>query len=220
MGFFSWLFGNEETKEDEKRKQEEAIIAIKQTYQTKCNEFREQYRANYKKMRENFGFPKNNNFESVTIAGLNYYIWVDGQVFKLFEHPLYMPVPADSFLRAFPQVRQEDFSLDFSTIKLEPNHLEVPLNQVKKFYTAGSFNTETKLVGGERNFNPGDAMIGGLVAGSLGAIIAGRGQNPYRLETSSTDTRKTFLHINGEVLELLYQDVEALKKIIPSKYIK
>lgn len=219
-----WLWGNSarQDKQNKQAAQEQKEYLRKQaeqTYQTQYDAFRSNYKEEYQRIKKAIGFPCNNNFESITLCGINYYIWTDQDTFKMLEHPRFFPVLAESFLTPNRQIVQPDYSLDFSKYdSKKPKQFTLPLSDVKKFYTLGNVSSSTQLTGGDSSFSATGALAGGLIAGPIGSVLAGVTTNPYRLETKTTDKRKLFLRLGDETFELPYSDLAALKKIIPEKY--
>ncbi len=221
-----WLWGNSAKQDKQKQQTERAQKEYlrkqaEQTYQAQYDAFRSNYKEEYQRTKQEIGFPCNNKFESITLGGIDYYIWTDRETFKMLEHPHFFPALVESFLTPNRQIVQPDYSLDFSKYNSgEPKQLTLPLSDVKKFYTSGNVTSVTRLTGGDSSFSATGAIIGGLIAGPIGSILAGVTTNPYRLETQTTDTRKLFLRLGDETFELPYKDLEALKKIIPDKYVE
>lgn len=60
-------------------------------------------------------------------------------------------------------------------------------------FSSGNISSSTQLTGGDSSFSATGALVGGLIAGPIGSVLAGVTTNPYRLETKTTDKRKLFL---------------------------
>lgn len=110
----------------------------------------------------------------------------------------------------------------------------IPLSNIRYFSREGEIYTETKISGGgSTGINFGRAVIGGITAGAVGAIIGGQSKiNSVKSETIKHDERKTILvHDGGKVklssgedailgggtLEFAPEDYAVLMKLIPDK---
>lgn len=97
----------------------------------------------------------------------------------------------------------------------------INLSRILYFSREGEVYTETKVSGGGGGGSDiGDAIIGGIIAGAPGAVIASRGkQQPIKSETIKHDTRKTVLVYKGGKLEFAPGDYNVLMRLIPEKEI-
>lgn len=189
--------------------------SAKQQYDLFTTKYKETYRA----ARKQYGFPSNAAFESVSIGGRHYYIWKDDTNLKFYEHPHFFTAIWRDFVSHNPQVITSAGTLDFSTIIIDkPDKCSIPLCDIKYFYLAGNNNTKTEIVGGEQTIDFNKMVIGGLLGGTIGALVMGVQATPYRIKTITTDTRKVLLGTKYGTIELPKEDIGALQKIIPEKY--
>lgn len=98
------------------------------------------------------------------------------------------------------------------------NHRVIPLDEIRYFARDGELHTETRISGGETKPNIKGAIIGGLIAGSVGALIGGQNiQTAVHGETSVSDNRHTLLVCNNATLIFDYDDYHVFVQLLPTK---
>lgn len=99
-------------------------------------------------------------------------------------------------------------SISIAHIKL----YSIPVEQIEYFSKSGDVFRENKITGGGGGGSTiGGAVVGGLIAGEVGAVIASRKKvNEIKSELITHDTRETFLNYfdNGERHSLFF-DIDA-----------
>lgn len=156
----------------------------------------EQYKQAYQKARFEFGYRKKHN-ETVSWNNKNFFAFViENAELRLFECP-----PANWNISA-------NACLNWQTKKIQ-------LDDIYFFAKEGDVTTNVTASGGGSDI--GRAIIGGILAGNAGAIIASRKET--KVETTTTDTRKTVLYYKGGQLTFAPGDYTALMKLIPDKEI-
>mgnify|MGYP004645848059 CR=1 FL=1 len=153
----------------------------------------EHIRDNYNQARALFGCPVDGT-EPAKIAGIPYRMFTSQGQFKLFES-----APADWRKKAHCQWKS----------------VIVDLDDIYFFAKEGELTTNITASGGGSDI--GRAIIGGILAGNAGAIIASRKET--KVETTTIDTRKTVLYYKGGQLTFAPGDYAALMKLIPDKEI-
>lgn len=159
----------------------------------------EEIRANYRKNREEFGW----NVDIAATVRLNnkrYSIF-------LFKDELRIFVGAPLTWKL----------IDGEIPKWDRRIIHI--SDIQYFSREGDVYTETKISGGgSTGLNIGGAIIGGIVAGPVGAIIGGQSEaQPIKSETIRHDERKTVLVHNKGKLEFAPEDYAVLMKLIPEK---
>ena len=153
----------------------------------------EHIRENYNQARASFGCPIDGT-ESAKISGVPYRVFVANGQLKLFES-----APADWRKKAHCQWKSVVINLD----------------EIYFFAKEGDLTANVTASGGGSDISR--AIIGGILAGNTGAIIASR--KVTKVETTITDTRKTVLYCKGGQLTFAPADYAALMKLIPEKEI-
>jgi len=104
------------------------------------------------------------------------------------------------------------------------NLFQIKLNNINYFTRKGDFYTETVVSGGGGSSVKG-AVIGGMIAGSTGAIIGSRKKSePVKSNTHVVDKRKTiieyrtpqasrkFIYLDSEAYNILMKEVPEMEK--------
>ena len=159
-------------------------------------EKREEYKKAYNEARQQFGYRKGHN-ETISWNCSNFFAFVvEGAELRLFEcPPPNWDIPSNT-------------RLTWRTKKIQ-------LNDIYFFAKEGDLTTNITASGGGSDISR--AIIGGILAGNTGAIIASRKET--KVETTTTDTRKTVLYYKGGQLTFAPADYAALMKLIPEKEI-
>lgn len=149
----------------------------------------------------NFGYKQENSI-TVRLYGRRYFVFLHDDEIRFFVRP-----PFKKEVESGRQCSEKYSKYSF------------PLFDVIYFSREGEVYTETKITGGGGGgSNLGDAIIGGIVAGAPGAIIASRGKNnPVKSETITHDTRRTILVCKNKKLSFSPDDYSAFMQLIPDK---
>lgn len=86
-------------------------------------------------------------------------------------------------------------------MKSEPIMFSIPKKDIIAFTMTGDIASQTNVKGGGASV--GGALVGAAVAGPVGAVIGGR--KKVRSETTTLDTRRTFLKFYKDKVETTMQ---------------
>lgn len=157
---------------------------------------REKYKQTYLEARFKFGYRKGHS-ETVAWNSKNFFAFVtENAELRLFECP-----PANWNV-------SPNACMNWHTKNIR-------LDNIYFFAKEGDVTTNVTASGGGSDI--GRAIIGGILAGDVGAVIASRKET--KVETTTTDTRKTVLYYKGGQLTFAPGDYAALMKLIPDKEI-
>lgn len=120
----------------------------------------------------------------------------------------------------FPCNPPEDVSID----KMEKVRLfKIPVKNIEYFVQQGEIYHENKITGGGGGGSSvGGAIVGGIIAGEVGAVIGSRKEvNPVKSELLTHDTRETQFNffVNEVKYSIMFQnkDYDIFNKLIPEK---
>lgn len=141
-----------------------------------------------------------------------YSAWVKNDILCLV--PLYFDLPEHTNLS------DDEFKQFFSLST-------IPIDNILHFKFYGEVWRETKITGsggGGGGSSVGDAIIGGLIAGDAGAVIASRREiEPIKInsQTITHDDRRCELYYKKdnkiEIITFRHDDYDILKELIPKK---
>lgn len=190
------IFRTMEQKEEAERriKQKEDAIKAAEIEKQQVSELKENYIAE----RKAYGFKQGGCI--VTLRNRKWHIFVSADHLKMF-----ICIPNDFDLLGVKKVNWQRQS--------------IALKNIQYFLREGSIYSETKVFGGgTKPINIVDVAVGGVIAGTTGAIIAARPQQEsIKSETIRHDERKTILVYNKGKLEFAPEDYNVLMKLIPDK---
>lgn len=166
----------------------------------------------YDKLKLDASVPSDSKEISVTksnphlkITEGQYYIWKDNNTLNLFPK-----------IQLYDEFKSTNMIYKLTTIKL---------NNIEYFTNQGEIFKENKISGGiGSGVSITGAIIGGAIAGDVGAIIGSRKkQTPVKSELITHDNRETIIVIltQNNLLEtifLSFEDFFILKQLIPEKF--
>lgn len=112
----------------------------------------------------------------------------------------------------------KDYNNDIGKIKIN-------INNIQRFSRLGDIDSYTEISGGDGGGSSiGKAVVGGIIAGGVGAIVASRNKiNEIKTERIVNDDRITVLQVEKEnknyYIRLTSQSYNGLIKLIPEKEI-
>jgi hypothetical protein len=126
---------------------------------------------------------------------------------------------SDSNIFFFPCSPETIDSISFATLKIN----SIPVSQIEYFSKRGEVFRENKISGGGGGGSSiGGAVVGGLIAGEVGAIIGSRKKvKEIKSELIMHDTRETFVNyfVGNEKHSLFFDDnaFQRFNDLIPEK---
>jgi hypothetical protein len=184
-----------------------------ETYSKDIEEFKQE-REKFKK--------ENGYYESNPIEWNGYSFNELGTIWK-YKNQLFMMVADFAFDYFLKKDLVSKLKEGKTTKEIGFRRLYLPLQTIQFYRTSGVVKQYTQTTGGGSSLS--GAIIGGIVAGDVGAIIGSRKES--KVETFTNDERKVemFVKVKDEVTVLYfsYKALDALLKTIPEKdfdYIK
>ena len=156
-------------------------------------------REQYTEERRNYGYTKGHN-GIVTVSNQQFFAFIADEHLRLFQCP---PL---------------NWKIDPNK-KYQWRKQSIALSNIQYFAKEGTVYTETRVSGGgDSGPNYGGAIIGGLVAGPAGAIIASQPRREnVRTDVVTHDDRATILVYNKGKLKMAATDFAVLMSLIPEK---
>lgn len=168
----------------------------------------------YKKLISNMGFTEEDKYWLKEEKGTSKMITLS------LQHNILKIYSKNDFLIKYKiETRQDLQKEDFKIDKI----MEIDLSDILYFTKIGKEEHLSKISGGGGEIggsNLTGAVLGGIIAGSTGAIIGSRKEtkiNSIETSTYTIDTRATLLKLKDKEILFNMDTYEALLKLIPSK---